>query len=177
MAGCPSTQAVVIVTAGFPVETPLPTRLKFTSPGDAATEIESPKIAVRFTAAMLERIWALASGIQNATTASTQRTARPNNRARDLRCRGSTVSSEPQRFPDLNTKIRTLLLYLSNLAAEKLRNTRGGRLRPPRRASSSYDFVRVSASAELQRLRFDVQHAGVGARRQTKARGIDLQCQ
>src|SRR5215469_17280907 len=59
------THAVVTTSVGLPVTTPFAGRAKFTSPGEADTEIESFMMAARFTPAMFERTCARAGMAAN----------------------------------------------------------------------------------------------------------------
>ena len=64
------THAVVTVRVGLPVATPFETSAKFTCPGDAETEIESPRFAAKFTPAMFDRTCAAVGNPQVRRVAS-----------------------------------------------------------------------------------------------------------
>jgi hypothetical protein len=173
----PNTHAVLTTTVGLPVATPFEIRLKFTRPGDAATEIESPRIAVKFTPAMLDRTCAFASDANALKATAANSTAQASRHRPCLLRRDSECTAASRRIPNLLVPI-SVVPFDSRVISGRLRKCAR---RPTQAASPGIVQLRLRPISQhlrkLQRLRLDIQHAGICARRQVQAGGIDLQSQ
>lgn len=89
------------------METPFDISVKFTNPGDAETEIESPKMADKFTPAIFDRTCALAPGAEKSTRM--KKIAQPNARSPSER-ETNSPNLPADHSPDLHVPIRTWLL-------------------------------------------------------------------
>src|SRR5207302_4772366 len=66
---------------------------------------------------------------------------------------------------------------LSGIAGSRAARGSGDHADPPPRSDSWIMASRSNSALHLQGLRLDIEHAAIGANRQTQTRGIDLQVQ
>ncbi|MGH9733757.1 MAG: hypothetical protein ACRD8A_04100 [Candidatus Acidiferrales bacterium] len=137
-----NTHAVLTVTAGLPVVTPFETSAKFTSPGDAVTEIASGILADKFTPAMFDRTCAAVDSPQARIVANRIQSAHP----RWLwpsDFRWPRISVGPNDLPDLDEGIMLSCLVICFELAVAGNQNEAANL-PPRPARVVSDFARIT---------------------------------